>query len=315
MDAPKVFVSHASEDKDRFVIGFSTQLRQKGIDAWVDKWEIKVGDSLVKKIFDEGLTSSDAIIIVLSSISVEKPWVKEELDYSVVKRIEQGTRIIPIIIDDCTIPAALKATKWVKVKNLKSYDEAIDEIVSTMFGANDKPPLGSPPNYVSSFASTAGIADHNTIDSFVTKLICETALESGSALVGERAFFNNGQRVLPEEQLRDSLEYLNEHGTIEWRKDLLGSFHGVAISLSGFELYARHYVEDYEELKREIISLIVNQEVRDNVQLRELLNTKRFLVDHILKVLQSSGSIKVQWFLGGNCMITSVSASLKRSLR
>ena len=35
---PKVFVSHASEDKDRFVNTFATKLRENGVDAWLDKW-------------------------------------------------------------------------------------------------------------------------------------------------------------------------------------------------------------------------------------------------------------------------------------
>ena len=53
--SPKVFVSHASEDKERFVRNFATQLRAQGIDAWVDEWEIVPGDSLIDKIFEEGL--------------------------------------------------------------------------------------------------------------------------------------------------------------------------------------------------------------------------------------------------------------------
>ncbi|MCQ9427586.1 toll/interleukin-1 receptor domain-containing protein, partial [Pseudomonas sp. LJDD11] len=53
--SPKVFVSHASEDKDRFVLDFAKQLRANGIDAWLDKWEMLPGDSLVTKIFDEGI--------------------------------------------------------------------------------------------------------------------------------------------------------------------------------------------------------------------------------------------------------------------
>lgn len=50
----KVFVSHASEDKERFVNEFATKLRVNGIDAWLDKWEMLPGDSLVDKIFEEG---------------------------------------------------------------------------------------------------------------------------------------------------------------------------------------------------------------------------------------------------------------------
>lgn len=72
---PKAFISHASEDKDRFVIKFAERLLSKGIDAWLDAWEIKVGDSLVGKIFEEGIKNADAFIIVISAISSTKKWV------------------------------------------------------------------------------------------------------------------------------------------------------------------------------------------------------------------------------------------------
>jgi len=52
---PKVFLSHASEDKKRFVLEFAAKLRQQGIDAWLDKWEMSPGDSLIDKIFEEGI--------------------------------------------------------------------------------------------------------------------------------------------------------------------------------------------------------------------------------------------------------------------
>ena len=44
---PKVFISHASEDKERFVLGFAAKLHIDGVDAWIDRWEIMSGDSLV----------------------------------------------------------------------------------------------------------------------------------------------------------------------------------------------------------------------------------------------------------------------------
>jgi len=62
MEAPKVFISHASEDKDRFVIPFATRLRENGVDAWVDRWEMNPGDSLVDRIFEEGLKNAAAVI-------------------------------------------------------------------------------------------------------------------------------------------------------------------------------------------------------------------------------------------------------------
>jgi predicted RNase H-related nuclease YkuK (DUF458 family) len=77
---PKVFIGHASEDKERFLRAFATKLRQEaGVDAWVDEWEIYPGDSLVQKISEEGLKDAEAVIIVLSEHSVDEPWVREEL--------------------------------------------------------------------------------------------------------------------------------------------------------------------------------------------------------------------------------------------
>ncbi len=313
MDAPKVFVSHASEDKARFVMQFAEQLRHNGIDAWVDKWEIKVGDSLVKKIFDEGLGAAQVVIVVLSSNSVNKPWVREELDHAVVSKISEGTRIIPLVLDDCEVPQALKATKWVSFKDLSAYDASFSEIVATIFGASDKPPLGNPPTYVPAFGA-GGVAGHNNIDSLVTRLACEAAIESGSSLIGAQAFRKNGDFIIPEPQLRDSLEYLNEYGAICWKQDLSGSLRGVSVTDAGFELYAREHVPEYAEATRSVISLIVNSDMRSNYALREKLGIRPFLIDHIIRTLESGGSIRVTWFLAGNCQIDHVSASLRRSL-
>src|ERR1700723_844879 len=125
---PKVFISHASEDKDRFVMGFAERLRARGINAWVDRWEILPGDSLVDKIFEEGLKDADAVIVVLSKTSVHKPWVKEELNASMVKKINSHTKIIPVVIDECEVPEALQSTVWQRIPNLHSYDSEFDRI-------------------------------------------------------------------------------------------------------------------------------------------------------------------------------------------
>ncbi|NWA31504.1 MULTISPECIES: toll/interleukin-1 receptor domain-containing protein [unclassified Pseudomonas] len=313
MDAPKVFVSHASEDKLGFVMPFAERLISNGIDAWVDKWEIKVGDSLVKKIFEEGLGAAQAVIVVLSKHSVNKPWVREELDLAVVNKISEGTRIIPVVLDDCEVPQALKSTKWVSFKNSSTYEDSFNEIVATIFGASDKPPLGSPPSYVTQFKA-GGVAGQNNIDSLVTRLACEAALKSGHSMVGPEAFKKNGEFVIPEQTLRDSLEYLTEYGAINWQQDLSGSLRGVSVNDAGFELYAREHVPSYAEHTRALVSLIVNSGIRSNSDLKEQLKISPFLVDHILRTLRDSGSIRTTWFIGGECSIDHVSASLRRTL-
>ena len=51
---PKVFISHAGEDRE-FAQDLATKLRARGVNAWLDVWEILPGDSLIDKIFEEGL--------------------------------------------------------------------------------------------------------------------------------------------------------------------------------------------------------------------------------------------------------------------
>ena len=51
---PETFLSHASEDKSDFVEPLARELHKQGVRAWLDKWEIRPGDSLVRRLFDEG---------------------------------------------------------------------------------------------------------------------------------------------------------------------------------------------------------------------------------------------------------------------
>lgn len=65
------------------------------------------GDSLVKKIFEEGLSNADAFLILISKNSINSNWVRQELDVALIKRIEGITRIIPLILDDVKLPEHL----------------------------------------------------------------------------------------------------------------------------------------------------------------------------------------------------------------
>lgn len=172
---PKAFISHASEDKDRFVRGFATKLRDQGIEAWFDEWEIAPGNSIVRKVFDEGIQESNVFIVILSNFSVNKPWVREELDIGVIKKINEGSKIIPVVIDDCEIPNALQATHWVRIGDLDSYEEQLNRIVMSIYGYSTNPPLGTSPVYSSTaFDVVPGLTAG---DSLILKLSLEIAIE------------------------------------------------------------------------------------------------------------------------------------------
>lgn len=145
---PKVFISHATEDKERFVEEFAKKLRKDGIDAWYDKWEMKGGDSLTGKI-SEAIGNCDIFIVILSSISIEKPWVKEELDVALMQKINDKLRLIPISIDiDVNIPVLIDHLYRFNIYNTDNYKEQYQKLVMDIWGFTKKPPLGEKPSYV-----------------------------------------------------------------------------------------------------------------------------------------------------------------------
>ena len=78
------------------------------VEVWLDKWEIKVGDSLLDKI-EEGLESSDYLIIILSNNSVKSSWVRKELNVFLCNEISsKQVKILPVLIDNCDIPIFLR---------------------------------------------------------------------------------------------------------------------------------------------------------------------------------------------------------------
>ena len=72
-----VFVSHASEDKARFVDPFVAALEARGLRVWYDANEIRLGDDFRKRM-DDGLARSRFGVVVLSP-NFFKFWPEAEL--------------------------------------------------------------------------------------------------------------------------------------------------------------------------------------------------------------------------------------------
>lgn len=74
-----LFISHASEDKDMVAIPLAQVLRRAGLRVWLDRQEIRIGDSLHEKI-DEGLANSRYGVVILSPSFLAKRFPRKELD-------------------------------------------------------------------------------------------------------------------------------------------------------------------------------------------------------------------------------------------
>lgn len=90
-----VFISHASEDKGEVVRPLATALLKRSIIVWFDEFELKIGDSLRRKI-DKGLANSRFGIVVLSRYFISKGWANYELDGIITKAVSGEQIMLPV---------------------------------------------------------------------------------------------------------------------------------------------------------------------------------------------------------------------------
>jgi hypothetical protein len=88
-----VFISHASEDKDAVVRPLARALASEGVTAWYDETELRIGDSLRRKI-DAGLANCRFGVVVLSPSFFDKGWPNYELDGLVTREVASRQQLI-----------------------------------------------------------------------------------------------------------------------------------------------------------------------------------------------------------------------------
>ena len=150
---PKAFISYSHADKE-FVSQLAKDLMKQGIKIWIDQFDLQPGDSLVQKIFSEGLAQSKFFLIVLSAASASSKWMKEELDAAMVGKIQGVTRIIPIIKEPTDIPVPLRSLLYVDLSS--NYEEGIRKLAQTIHGVLDKPPVSALPKYIADLRQSVG---------------------------------------------------------------------------------------------------------------------------------------------------------------
>jgi hypothetical protein len=90
-----VFISHASEDKEKFVKPLAEGLRRLGVAVWYDGFSLEIGDSLSENI-DLGISKSKFGIVVISKAFIGKAWTRHELRGLVNRSVEEDFKILPV---------------------------------------------------------------------------------------------------------------------------------------------------------------------------------------------------------------------------
>lgn len=126
-----IFLSHNHKDK-MFVRKLATDLDAHGIKYWLDEAEMKIGDSLIKKI-REGIDSVNYFAIILSPNSVNAPWVVNELDVAMNQQISnKSIKVLPIMLKECELPGFLIGKLYADFQDENYYEESFKKLVNSM---------------------------------------------------------------------------------------------------------------------------------------------------------------------------------------
>jgi len=315
---PTAFLSHASEDKASFAEPLGRELASLGIRPWLDKWEIRPGDSLVSKLFDEGVAAVDAVIVVVSQYSAGKPRVRAELDAAMVRRITESTRLIPIRLDDADMPAPLQMLVWHDaVRTEDGIRHTARLIADTLHGRDPRPAVASPPAYTSAVC----IPGLTAADSTLLTLLAEEAISANTLLYvpWPEVVARAASQGLDETLATESLAVLEQRYHAR-RQPLCAGGAVLAVELTprGFRAVLDAIVPGAETARQRIIASLVNTPPDSTTvvdDLATLTGTPPLFVLQFLRELQAEGHLTVLLTLGGHSRVAAISPALKRLLR
>lgn len=125
---PQVFICHSSEDK-RYARRLATILASNGVKVWIDEAEIKIGDSLIEKL-ENGILSSNNLIIVLTPQSVNSKWCKEELRMALAMQIGgEKLKVLPSLFEDCEIPGFLREKTYADFRIDSNFNNQVSQLL------------------------------------------------------------------------------------------------------------------------------------------------------------------------------------------
>jgi len=312
--APRVFISHSSDDKDRFARALATKLREKGIDAWLDEWEILPGDSLVQKLFAEGLQPATAVIVVLSNASIHSQWVREEIDFAFVKRVNEGSRLIPVLIDDVEVPPQLQATLWYRVKDVSNIDADVQRLVDAVFGHKAAPPIGVVPAYLAAGGCPAGM---QASDWFVVEMSAKKRMKDRVGLVNHQDLLEAASAAgLSHDDALDAVEVLDSRGIVKNRWALGRRCVAYSVTTLGFGEWLRGAMPDLDTVFRSVSLALVNQTQRWAHEVAATLGQPEAIVEYVFAALEQEGLVTLRKSFGlRSAFVVGVTADLRRRVR
>lgn len=132
----RVFISHARQDKTRFVDHLAHALDSSGVSVWYDSWHLRVGEPFWDHI-SMVLDAASFVLVVLSNNALESDNVAEELRIARLENIKR-VKILPLIIDDipdAALPPDLRPRQVMRFPlpdDKTGFEAALSRLLSDM---------------------------------------------------------------------------------------------------------------------------------------------------------------------------------------
>lgn len=116
-----------------------------GIDTFYDEWSIPAGESIRQRI-DEGLAGCTHFIALLTEVSIDRPWVKLEIDAAFGRKLAGTTKFLPVRYH---LPVHLLSPTLATLQapELGNIVEGTKALVALIYGVSSKPALGERPSF------------------------------------------------------------------------------------------------------------------------------------------------------------------------
>jgi TIR domain len=157
MTVPRAFISysHDSQSHKKWVLDLAVRLRNSGVDAILDQWELQPGDD-IPHFMETNLAAADRVLMVCTENYVIKAnsgtggvgYEKMIVTSDLMKSIDSN-KIVPIVRQAGTkhVPTFLKSKLFIDFSQDSDLEFSFDELLRALVGAPlfKKPPLGNNP--------------------------------------------------------------------------------------------------------------------------------------------------------------------------
>ena len=147
VDVCTCFISYSTKN-EAFAEGLHAELEKRAVRCWFAPEDLKIGDRSQERI-EESILRCEKLLVVLSTDSVNSPWVEREVQAAVEKERRQSTTVLfPVQLDDAVMDcphawaADIRRTRYIgdfrKWKDHDSFQKSLDRLLRDLKAQDSK---------------------------------------------------------------------------------------------------------------------------------------------------------------------------------